>query len=402
MLLCRQFRRNFTNFMTPHAKNPELAGGAGNGAQSRKVTRKVLAIDDSPEIRMIISETLDLFGFETMIAEDGARGIEMSRKQIPDLIICDINMPGLDGYGTLKEMRAHELTATIPFVFLSGSTDRVAVRKGMELGADDYLTKPFTPQELMASVNARLEKRDEMKRLSDQKLDELRGNLTLALPHELRTPLNGIMGLAHLMMEDYQEMPPEEILESARFIHESALRLHRLIENFLVYSQIDLMGHESKTLAVADGISPVAVEEVISTLCRTASAKYKREGDLSLTVQDACLLVPTENLVKIGEELVDNAFKFSAPGRPVVVTAMPVNGQFQLKVSDEGRGMRGDQVTRIGPHIQFDRQTYEQQGAGLGLFIAKRITELLGGRFEVESKVNEGTTVTVTFPMPGI
>ena len=388
--------------MIPHANNPELAVGAGNVAQSRKVTRKVLAIDDSPEIRMIISETLDLFGFETMIAEDGARGIEMSREQIPDLIICDINMPGLDGYGTLKEMRAHELTATIPFVFLSGSTDRVAVRKGMELGADDYLTKPFTPQELMASVNARLEKRDEMKRLSDQKLDELRGNLTLALPHELRTPLNGIMGLAHLMMEDYQEMPPEEILESARFIHESALRLHRLIENFLVYSQIDLMGHESKTLAMEDGISPVAVEDVISTLCRTASAKYKREGDLSLTVQDACLLVPAENLVKIGEELVDNAFKFSAPGRPVVVTAMPVNGQFQLKVSDEGRGMRADQVTRIGPHIQFDRQTYEQQGAGLGLFIAKRITELLGGRFEVESKVNEGTTVTVTFPMPGI
>ena len=375
---------------------------AGKVTQLKKKTRKVLVIDDSAELRMIIQETLGLFGVEAMSAEDGASGIQMSREQIPDLIICDINMPGLDGYGTLKAMREHEATATIPFVFLSGSVDRVAIRKGMDLGADDYLTKPFTPKELMAAVNARLEKQDEIQRISNQKLDELRGNLTLALPHELRTPLNGIMGLAHLMMDDYREMPPEEVLESASFIHESALRLHRLIENFLVYSQIELMGHESKTRAVAYGVTLVVVQDVLSKLCRTAAAKHKREGDLSLVVEDACLLVPAENLTKIVEELVDNAFKFSKPGRTVGVTAHPVNGEYQLTISDHGRGMRADQVTKIGPHIQFDRQTYEQQGAGLGLFIAKRITELLGGRLQIESKVDVGTMVTITFPMPGI
>ena len=148
---------------------------------------------------MIICETLDLFGFEAMGAGDGEHGIQLSREQVPDLIICDINMPGLDGYGTLKAVRGNPATATIPFVFLSGSADRVAVRKGMELGADDYLTKPFTPQELIASVKTRLDKQDEIQRQSNQKLDELRGSLSLALPHELRTPLNGIMGLAHLI-----------------------------------------------------------------------------------------------------------------------------------------------------------------------------------------------------------
>ena len=386
--------------MTANTNHAEQEQAAAAASPARK-PRRVLVIDDSPEIRMIISETLDLFGFEVIAAEDGERGIQLSREQVPDLIICDINMPGLDGYGTLKAVREHQATATIPFVFLSGSADRVAVRKGMELGADDYLTKPFTPQELVASVKTRLDKQDEIQRQSNQKLDELRGSLSLALPHELRTPLNGIMGLAHLMMDDYQQMPPEEVLESARFIHESAMRLHRLIENFLVYSQIELMGHESRTL-IGAGTAPIAVHEILPEICERVSRAHKREGDLKLVANEVCLMVPAENLAKVTEEIVDNAFKFSSPGRAVSVNAGSVNGQFQLTVSDQGRGLRPDQVTRIGPHIQFDRQTYEQQGSGLGLFIAKRITELLGGQIVVDSKVGEGTTVTVTFPTPGI
>lgn len=350
---------------------------------------------------MIIGETLDLFGFETITAENGASGVEQSRQHVPDLVICDINMPGLDGYGTLKAMREHPSTAAIPFVFLSGSTDRIAVRKGMELGADDYLTKPFTPQELVASVRTRLEKQDEIQRRSDEKLDELRGNLSLALPHELRTPLNGIMGLAHLMMEDYQQMPPEEVLESARFIHESAMRLHRLIENFLVYSQIELMGHESRTL-IGTGTAPIQVKAVLPEICERVARAHKREGDLQMELQDVSILIPAENLAKVAEEIVDNAFKFSSPGCPVNVLAGAVNGSFQLQVKDKGRGLRAEQVNRIGPHIQFDRQTYEQQGSGLGLFIAKRITEMLGGQIRIDSQEGQGTSVAVIFPMPNI
>jgi signal transduction histidine kinase len=367
-----------------------------------KKMKKVLAIDDSKEICMIISESLNLFGFQTLIAEDGVTGIKMAQEHLPDLIICDINMPNLDGYGTLKAMREHEATGTIPFIFLSGATDKITMRKGMELGADDYLTKPFSPKELMASVNARLEKQADLQRLSDRKLNELRGNLTLALPHELRTPLNGIMGLAHLMMDDYAQMPPEEVLESARFIHESALRLHRLIENFLVYSQIELMASESKTIEVSDSIKPVAARELVAGLARKLGARHRREGDLLLKLESASLLVPSENLAKIVEELIDNAFKFSEPGKPVLVATEVQGSTFVLTVADKGRGMTADQIGRIGPHIQFERKTFEQQGAGLGFFIAKRITELLGGQMQIESKPGSGTTVKITFSIPGI
>jgi DNA-binding response OmpR family regulator len=178
--------------------------------------KKVLVIDDTPEIPMIIAESLNLYGFTTLAAEDGVTGIQIAREQVPDLIICDINMPKLDGYATLTAIRQDETTSTIPFIFLSGATEKISVRRGMEMGADDYLTKPFTHKELVSAVNTRLEKQAEMQRHSDKKLDELRGNITLALPHELRTPLNGILGLASLMMDNYAKLPPEEVLESDR------------------------------------------------------------------------------------------------------------------------------------------------------------------------------------------
>ena len=384
-------------------ENTQADEAGGFSATARgKQTGKILIIDDTPEIRMIIAETLSLYGFETLTAEDGLSGAEVAGEQLPDLVICDINMPKLDGYGTLKAMREREATAGIPFIFLTGAADKSDVRRGMELGADDYLTKPFTHKELMAAVNTRLDKQAELQRQSDKRLNELRGNITLALPHELRTPLNGIMGLAQIMIEDYATMPPAEVLETSRFIHDSALRLHRLIENFLVYSQIELMASEAKVIDTSSAVKPVTVQDFIPEIARKIAARHKREGDLLLKLEEASLLVPAENLSKIVEEVGDNAFKFSEPGKPVLIAAVVANSQCRISFTDKGRGMTPEQISRIAPHMQFERHTFEQQGAGLGLVIAKRITELLGGQFQVESKVGQGTAVSVTFGMPGI
>ena len=377
-------------------------GQPTNTSAFGKTQKKVLVIDDTQDIRFIISETLNMFGFQTLTAEDGVSGISMAQDNLPDLIICDINMPNLDGYGTLKAMREHEATAGIPFIFLSGATDKSDMRRGMELGADDYLTKPFTHKELLAAVNTRLEKQAEVQRQSDKRLNELRGNITLALPHELRTPLNGIMGLASLLMDDYASMPPEEVLESSKFIHDSAMRLHRLIENFLVFSQIELMASESKTIDISGSVEPVVANEVVPELARKIASRFQREGDLHLKAVPVSVLVPLENFIKIVEEIIDNAFKFSEPGQAVNITIEVAEGRCQFVVTDKGRGLTAEQISRIGPHIQFNRQTYEQQGAGLGLFIAQRLTELLGGRFHIDSKADQGTTVRVSFGMPGI
>jgi two-component system sensor histidine kinase/response regulator len=323
----------------------------------RYAAKKVLIVDDTEDVRFIIAESLSLYGFAALTAGDGRTGVELAKREHPDLIICDINMPEMDGYSTLTALRDEDSTATIPFIFLSGAADKLNVRRGMELGADDYLTKPFTHAELMAAVNTRLEKQAELQRQSDKKLNELRGNLTLALPHELRTPLNGIMGLATLMMDDYAIMPPEDVLESARFIHESALRLHRLIENFLILSQIELMASESKKIQIPPNLAPIAVEQLVPEWIRSVAARHKRDTDLVLEVRPAKVLIPPENLQKIVEELVDNAFKFSEAGKPVSVSAAVANKTFQFSVTDKGRGMTPEQISKVAPHMQFDRKT---------------------------------------------
>src|SRR2546430_5444934 len=361
---------------------------------------KVLVIDDTAEIRMIISESLKIYGFTTLAAEDGVSGVEMAREHAPDLIICDINMPNMDGYEALTAIRSNDATATTPFIFLSGAVEKPNVRKGMEMGADDYLTKPFTHKELVTAVNARLTKHAELQRQSEKKLDELRGNITLALPHELRTPLHGIMGLSSLMIEDHARMKPEDVLENARFIHESASRLHRLIENFLIYSQIELMASESKRIETPVSAPPVKVHEVIPPLAQAVAQRYKRPADLKLDLKPADLLAPEDNFKKILEELIDNGFKFSEAGKPVTISSEMAEHTLKLTVTDHGRGFTQEQIARIAPHMQFERKTYEQQGAGLGLTIAKRLTELLGGHLTIESKPAIETSVQASFDVP--
>ena len=348
---------------------------------------------------MIIGETLKCYGFDTMLAGDGATGIDLARREHPDLIICDVNMPNLDGYETLTRLRQQEATATTPFIFLSGAVERPSVRQGMELGADDYLTKPFLPSELMAAVNTRLGKQAVIERQTEKKLDELRGNITLALPHELRTPLNGIMGLSQILMEDYATLPPAEILESATFIHESALRLHRLIENFLVFAQIEMMAGDDLTRQAA-AVRTVA-EPIIGKAALEMAVKANRENDLVFSVPPATVAVIADNLKKITEELVDNACKFSAYGSPVRVIGREDGGNFELTVTDQGRGMTREQISKIAPHVQFERSVYEQQGAGLGLTIAKRLAEIQGGKLSIESVPGQQTTVRVSFPLSG-
>ncbi len=361
---------------------------------------KVLVIDDTAEVRMIITESLKIYGFATVVADDGVSGVEMARQHSPDLIICDINMPNMDGYETLTAIRGNDATATTPFIFLSGATEKPNVRRGMELGADDYLTKPFTHKELITAVNARLAKRAELERQSEKKLDELRGNITLALPHELRTPLHGILGLASLMIEDHATMKPAEVLENARFIHDSASRLHRLIENFLVFSQIELMASESKRIETPLSAPPVKVHEIIPVLARAIADRYRRPADLRMDAAPAELLAPEDSFKKIIEELVDNAFKFSQPGQIVGISSKMAQDTLTIIVTDRGRGMTAEQVSRIAPHMQFDRKTFEQQGAGLGLIIAKKLTELLGGKLQIDSQPGIQTSVQVSFQVP--
>ncbi|HVT86736.1 MAG TPA: response regulator [Chitinophagaceae bacterium] len=120
--------------------------------------KSVLVIDDNPDIRDNTAEILDLAGYKTFTAENGKRGVDLAVKEKPDVIVCDIMMPELDGYGVLHLLRKNPETLNIPFIFLTAKTERSDFRKGMEMGADDYITKPFEDIELLNAIEIRLKK----------------------------------------------------------------------------------------------------------------------------------------------------------------------------------------------------------------------------------------------------
>src|ERR1700738_2288592 len=133
--------------------------------------RRLLVIDDHDDIRENIAEILSLAGYEALTAGNGKKGVETALKETPDLVICDIMMPELDGYGVLHLLRKNVSTENIPFIFLTAKTERGDFRKGMEMGADDYITKPFDDIELLNAIEVRLKKYDilQAKYSSDEK-----------------------------------------------------------------------------------------------------------------------------------------------------------------------------------------------------------------------------------------
>src|SRR5258708_29636875 len=131
-------------------------------------------------------------GYDVIEAQNGPDGIEKARTQLPDLILCDVNMGKVDGYLTLAALRTEAPTAAIPFILMTGLADNAGMRHGMELGADDYLPKPFTIDALYAAVETRLKKGQQLRDEAEKKLSDLRDNISITLPHELLTTLHRI------------------------------------------------------------------------------------------------------------------------------------------------------------------------------------------------------------------
>ncbi len=118
--------------------------------------KKILIIEDQPEMRENLAIILEMEGYQVLTADNGVEGLELARKKLPDLVVCDVMMPGIDGHAVLASLRAASATSTLPFIFLTARGDRADKREGMNLGADDYLTKPVARDELLAAVTARL------------------------------------------------------------------------------------------------------------------------------------------------------------------------------------------------------------------------------------------------------
>src|SRR5476649_594987 len=210
--------------------------------------KKILVIDDEEWLREMIQLALRQRGYEVIEAGNGGEGIEKARKELPDLILCDVNMGKVDGFLTLAALRNEAPTAAIPFILMTGLADNAGMRHGMELGADDYLPKPFTTDVLYAAVEARLKKSQTVRDEAETKLRHLRDNISLMMPHEMRTPLNGIISNAELLATSAATLKAGDVAEMGQEILKSSQRLERLIENFLIYAQLELIAADPKNV----------------------------------------------------------------------------------------------------------------------------------------------------------
>ncbi|MEO1644835.1 MAG: response regulator, partial [Chloroflexota bacterium] len=202
--------------------------------------KMILVIEDSADLRTDVIDMLKLEGYVAHGAPNGVIGVERAQELMPDLIVCDIMMPELDGYGVLQALRADLETASIPFIFLTAKSEHLDQRQGMVLGANDYFTKPFDAEELLASITTQLKRREEQLAQVQNRIDMLAISIATALPHELRTPLNTIIGFSELLQTEAQTLKPDQVASWSNHIYKAGYRLYRLVENYLYYVRLQV------------------------------------------------------------------------------------------------------------------------------------------------------------------
>jgi DNA-binding response OmpR family regulator/anti-sigma regulatory factor (Ser/Thr protein kinase) len=335
---------------------------------------KILVIEDEASIRDTLKDMLEIGGHEVVTAADGQQGLERLTEN-PELILCDLNMPRLDGFGVLAEIRRRPETQHLPFVVLTARTDRSDQRQAMECGADDFVTKPFTMGEVLAAIDARVTRtRPLIERL--EKYQVLHQNESSApWAHEMLTPLTGILGGAELLLEEAGSLRSKELQELGELIRTCARRAESMAKKLLCHFSLE--GIALGKVEMARGECDAAA--VIHQVARDQAEMVGRSSDLGIAVQPGSVALSSSWFSQAVEELVENAFKFSPPGSVVLLNGSRVPSGYCLEVSDQGRGMTREQMRSIGPFRQFEREKREQQGMGLGLDNARRIAELHGG-----------------------
>jgi two-component system, sensor histidine kinase and response regulator len=367
---------------------------------------KILIIEDEDMLRGEVSEWLAFEGYEVFSAKDGVAGLECAFRDLPDLIVCDIMMPRLDGYGVLLEMRSNPGTAAIPFIFMTAKVTTEDIRRGMVLGADDYLTKPFERLDLLQAIQTRLAKKamleqnhqhdvEQLQTALEQEIEHrlLKAQIVAMFSHDFRNPLAGIMSSISLVRDYADRMDAQRRLVHLNRAEASVRQLIQMLDDMLVVSQMETgnLDFKPEQLNIEDFIQRM-VEE-FQTLHRETHPLIFESRFNDTTMADPRLLR------QIATNLVSNAIKYSPPGSEVRVTLDHDGSQYILTVKDHGIGIPEADQSRLFAAFQRGSNVKDRSGTGLGLTIVQQAVDLLGGSVHLESQVGAGTTITVHIPM---
>jgi signal transduction histidine kinase len=362
----------------------------------------ILVVEDDVLMAEGIADILSLEGYQVETAPNGRAALVKMQASTPDLILSDIMMPEMNGHEFCTLVRANPSWRTLPFIFLTALGQKLNHRKGLELGADDYLAKPFDPDDLLVAVRARLQRAADHRAAADAALQDLRSSILTTLNHEFRTPLTYITGYSHLLSEAGQEMPKDQFDSCLDALQNGAQRLKRLVENVLWVIQI-----ETGELAATTKMFPEqtdAVKQVANSVIKKHASQARSRGlELENDIPDnlPSLAIGREYLVEILNHLIENAIKFSREeGGKIRLSAHSKGTEAILTIQDNGVGIRPDALPWIFDSFrQVDRHKLEQQGAGLGLAIVRGLVQTHQGQVSLESQPGEGTTIRIQLPI---
>lgn len=352
---------------------------------------KILVIDDNAANRALARATLEDEGYEVIVAETGAEGLRVFEHEKPDCVLLDVRMPGMDGLAVCTRIRSLPGGAETPVVFLTAARDVDTFDRALQAGADDFLTKPVLPTELVLRVQAALKlrrmgaelrehyelvrrQRDDLMRMQLQK-----ERLTAFVVHDLKNPVNSMDLHAQIVLRDRSLSPTSRT--SAQQIRDEARALLRLIVNLLDISKSEEAALVPRYDDVDLAALTIQITDAFDLRARAAGVTLERAIEVSVVRADPDLLRRTL------ENLLDNAIRHAPENTAVRLTVIARDGDVEIHVADAGPGIPAEMREKIFERfVQIEGSEHAtRSGRGLGLAFCKLAVEAHGGRIWVEA-----------------
>ncbi|MEI6888671.1 MAG: hybrid sensor histidine kinase/response regulator [Bacteroidales bacterium] len=382
------------------------------------VTNRILIVDDNPKNLQVLGKFLQNEQYELEFAINGSAALEWLEIKPFDLILLDINMPGMDGFEVCKKIRSDHKMDKMPVIFLTAETFRESVLKGFEIGAQDYITKPFDSRELIMRVKTHLSIKNQMEQLENlnqslevkvlertaelnkakekaEESDRLKSAFLINISHEIRTPLNGIFGFLQLL--DKVDLDEARKKDFSTMVHSSGQRLLNTINDIIELSTIEA----EKSILSFSEVNIMEVMQFHYEFFMPQAEEKLLELIIAEQITGTSAIVQTDKLKldRIITNLLKNAILFTSQGTIEFGNYLD-NDTIVFYVKDSGIGIPSNRIEAVFDRfVQADLSLSRgHEGAGIGLSIAKAYVEALKGNIWVQSVVDQGSTFFFSIP----
>jgi len=360
------------------------------------VKGNILIVDDTPANLRLLSNMLTEQGYKVRAVVNGQMALTTTRAVPPDLILLDINMPGMNGYEVCQQLKADDATRAIPIIFISALDEVQDKVKAFTVGGVDYITKPFQFEEVLARVETHLSLCRLQKELGQEIIarDKLIAELDAyahTVAHDLKNPLTALIGFSELLVDRHSTMPPEQVERNLRIIAENGRRMTNIIEELLLLASVRQQGQVVR--------EPVDMAPVVAEVrARLDDMMRRNNAELVAPATWPVVLGHDAWIAEVWTNYVSNAIKYGGKPPRVELGATPQeDGYVRFWVRDNGAGISQEDQSRL--FTPFERLSQVRiEGHGLGLSIVQRIVEKLGGYVSVSSASGQGSTFSFSLP----